>query len=210
MSAKAGRWATFVLATANRDKASEIRQVLSHAPFVLVERPSQVGEVDETGETLIENARLKAVTLAVATGLAALADDTGLEVAALDGAPGVYSARYAGEHASYNDNVAKLLRELTGAQDRNARFSTVALAWFPDGAEIVASASVEGRIATVPRGRGGFGYDPVFIPTEGDGRTFAEMTPGEKHSLSHRGRAFTLLGERLEEHLRERRAETAG
>jgi XTP/dITP diphosphohydrolase len=136
-----------------------------------------------------------------ATGYAAVADDTGLEVDALGGAPGVYSARYAGEGVTYADNVAKLLRELAalpdGGDERQARFRTVALAAFPDGTEVWAEGSVEGLILAEPRGSQGFGYDPVFVPRDGDGRSFAEMGADEKHAISHRGRAFRALAERL-------------
>src|SRR5581483_4795556 len=134
-----------------------------------------------------------AVAICDATGLPAVADDTGLEVESLGGAPGVRSARYAGEHASYDDNVLKLLDalvELPDPEERRARFRTVALVRFPDGREVVASGEVDGMIALGPVGERGFGYDPVFVPDEGDGRTFAEMTNAEKHALSHRGRAF--------------------
>ena len=155
--------------------------------------------MDETGDTLEANARLKAVALCDATGLAALADDTGLEVDALGGAPGVRSARFAGDDVTDADNVNKLLdvlREVPPA-DRTARFATVAIARFPDGREIAAIGTVEGTIATDPRGAGGFGYDPVFSPVEGDGRTFAEMSAAEKHAVSHRGRAFRTLADGL-------------
>jgi XTP/dITP diphosphohydrolase len=190
-----------VLATANRDKAEEIRAVLRDAgvDIELRPRPADVPDVDETGATLEENARLKAVALCAATGLPAVADDTGLEVDALDGAPGVHSARFAGDDATYADNVARLLQELGRVPDapRTARFTTVALARWPDGHEVAAIGAVEGVIAHVPRGREGFGYDPVFIPAEGDGRTFAEMAPAEKHRVSHRGRAFRTLADGL-------------
>jgi XTP/dITP diphosphohydrolase len=190
-----------VLATANPDKAEEIRFVLRGAGLDvdLVPRPAGVPEVDETGETLEENARLKAVALCDATGLAAVADDTGLSVDALFGAPGVYSARFAGEHATYADNVAKLLRELRDVPgpERTARFTTVALARWPDGREVAAIGDVEGTIGGEARGDGGFGYDPLFVPVEGDGRTFAEMTAAEKHRVSHRGRAFRTLADGL-------------
>jgi XTP/dITP diphosphohydrolase len=184
-----------VLATANRDKAREIADVLS--AFELVSRPNEVPDVDETADTLEGNARLKAEALCEATGEAAVADDTGLEVEALDGQPGVYSARFAGPDATYADNVAKLLTELDGVENRRARFRTVALVRFPDGGEVVAEGAVDGLIATVPRGADGFGYDPVFIPDGGDGRTFAEMTLAEKQAVSHRGRAFEALAELL-------------
>ena len=168
-------------------------------PVELLPRPADVGEVDETGETLEDNARLKADALCAATGLAALADDTGLEVDALGGAPGVRSARFAGHDVTYSDNVAKLLEVMAQVApgDRTARFSTVAIARFPDGREIAAIGTVEGTIATEARGHGGFGYDPVFTPDEGDGRTFAEMSAAEKHSVSHRGRAFVALARSL-------------
>jgi XTP/dITP diphosphohydrolase len=184
-----------VLASANPDKAREIADILDG--HELVPRPADLPDVDETGDTLEENARLKAVALVEATGEAAVADDTGLEVSALDGAPGVYSARYAGEGATYADNVAKLLAALEGMADRRARFRTVALARFPDGREVVAEGVVDGTISTAARGDAGFGYDPLFVPDEGDGRTFAEMTPEEKHAVSHRGRAFRSLSEAL-------------
>jgi XTP/dITP diphosphohydrolase len=181
----------FVLASANKDKAAEIAAILDD--FDLLPRPDDVPDVDETGDTLEENARLKAWALVNATGKAAVADDTGLEVDALDGAPGVYSARYAGEHATYADNVQKLWQAMIGASTRTARFRTVALAAFPDGAEVVAHGVVEGRIADDPVGDQGFGYDPLFIPDGGDGRTFAQMTRAEKEQVSHRGRAFRAL-----------------
>lgn len=193
----AGPHATrYVLATANPDKAAEIAEILGDS-VDLLPRPGDVPEVDETGETLEENARLKARALVQATGEAAVADDTGLEVDALGGAPGVFSARYAGEDATYLDNVNKLVEALEGALDRRARFRTVAMACFPDGTEVVASGTVEGSITLGPRGDAGFGYDPVFAPGEGDGRTFAEMSPPEKHAVSHRGRAFRALAQAL-------------
>ncbi len=190
-----------VLATANPDKAAEIRAVLHDAgvDVELLPRPADVPEVDETGVTLEDNARLKAVALCEATGLPAVADDTGLEVDALGGAPGVFSARYAGEDATYADNVEKVLGALVGveAAARTARFSTVALARWPDGREVAAIGAVEGVIATEARGDAGFGYDPLFVPVEGDGRTFAEMSAEEKHRVSHRGRAFRTLADGL-------------
>jgi XTP/dITP diphosphohydrolase len=191
----------FILATANADKAAEVREILAEAlgEVELVPRPTTVPEVEEDGDTLEANARLKAVALAEATGEAAIADDTGLEVDALGGAPGVFAARFAGEHATYADNVAKVLTELAGVEParRTARFRTVALARFPDGSEVVASGEVEGSIALERRGSGGFGYDPVFVPAGGGGRSFGEMTPDEKHAISHRGRAFRALASAL-------------
>jgi XTP/dITP diphosphohydrolase len=191
-----------VLASANPDKVAEIAAVLEDALEVdLVPRPAEVPDVVEDGETLLDNARLKARALVAATGLPAVADDTGLEVAPLGGAPGVYSARYAGENVEYADNVAKLLAELgrlpDDGGDRRARFRTVALAAFPDGTEVWAEGVVDGVIAGEARGSAGFGYDPVFVPAEGGGRTFAEMTSDEKHAISHRGRAFRSLATAL-------------
>jgi XTP/dITP diphosphohydrolase len=184
-----------VLATANPDKAREIADALSG--FDLVPRPDDVPDVDETADTLEGNARLKAEAICRATGEAAVADDTGLEVAALNGRPGVYSSRFAGPGATYADNVAKLLVELDGVDNRRARFRTVALARFPDGTEVLADGTVDGHIAIKARGDEGFGYDPVFVPDEGDGRTFAEMTLSEKQAISHRGRAVRALADKL-------------
>jgi len=194
-----------VLASANPDKVKEIVSVLGQVLSVeLVARPADVPDVVEDAATLAGNARLKAQALVAATGVAAVADDTGLEVDALGGDPGVYSARYAGEGATYADNVEKLLRELTlrsgDGGTRAARFKTVALAVFPDGREVYAEGTVEGCIAAAPRGTQGFGYDPVFVPSAaegGDGRTFAEMSASEKDAVSHRGRAFRALAAKL-------------
>ena len=182
-----------VLATANPDKVSEITEVLGGL-VDLDSRPEGLPDILEDGDTLEANARLKALAVCEATGRAAVADDTGLEVDALDGAPGVHSARFAGDDASYADNLDRLLTELDGIPDgrRTARFKTVALVRYPDGREVMATGIVEGTIAGRPSGAAGFGYDPVFVPVEGDGRTFAEMGD-EKHSLSHRGRAFRTL-----------------
>jgi XTP/dITP diphosphohydrolase len=190
-----------VLATSNPDKGAEIVALVAETVgdrVDLVARPSGVGEVEESGTTLEDNARLKAVALVEATGLPAIADDTGLEVDALGGAPGVFSSRYSGEHASYDDNVAKLLAELeaigaVGPEARRARFRTVAMACFPGGREVVAHGVVEGTIAEGRRGSGGFGYDPVFVPDGSDGRTYAEMSSAEKNARSHRARAFRAL-----------------
>jgi len=184
-----------VLATANPDKAREIADALPR--FELVPRPAGVPDVDESADTLEGNARLKAQALCAATGEPAVADDTGLEVEALDGRPGVHSSRFAGPHATYADNVAKLLADLEGVENRRARFRTVALVCFPDGREVAAEGTVDGMITTEARGDEGFGYDPVFVPDEGDGRTFAEMTLSEKQAVSHRGRAFRALAEAL-------------
>ena len=190
-----------VLATANPEKAAEINAALADVDIELVPRPSNVPDVDETGTTLVANARLKADALCIATGLPALADDTGLEIDALGGGPGVYSARFAGPNATYSDNVERVLTEMTEARraSRTARFRTVLVLAWPDGREIVASGVVEGVITDEPHGGQGFGYDPIFRPAGGKGRTFAEMTRAEKQQLSHRGRALRALAEQLRE-----------
>jgi XTP/dITP diphosphohydrolase len=181
-------------ATANPHKLAEMAAILG--PHVaLLPRPATVPDIVEDGATLEANARLKAVTIRDGAGGASIADDTGLEVAALDGAPGVHSARYAGPSADSAANVAKLLGALAGVGEpgRTARFRTVVVVAWADGSESVATGVVEGTIATAPRGQGGFGYDPVFVPRDGDGRTFAEMTDAEKNAISHRGRALAAL-----------------
>ena len=186
-----------VLATANPHKAAEIEALLPSWVEV-VPRPADLRDVEETAETLEGNALLKARAVGEAAGEPAVADDTGLEVQALDGRPGVWAARYAGPGATYAENVAKLLTELQGVPPpRRARFRTVAAVWFPDGREVLSEGAVEGTIAEAARGSAGFGYDPVFVPDRGDGRTFAEMTPEEKQAVSHRGRAFRALAEVL-------------
>lgn len=200
---------TVVIASANQYKVDEIVAILEPllAPRVaLIPRPTAIGEIDETGDSLETNAWLKATAVAAATGLPALADDTGLEVDALDGAPGVYSARYAGAHASVEENVAKLLAALDGVTGRTARFRTAAVVLFPGGRSISASGTVEGRIGLDRRGSLGFGYDPVFVP-DGGSRTFAELSAEEKHAISHRGRAFRALATCLLESLDDRETE---
>ena len=186
-----------VVASANPDKVEEISAVLSDL-VTLIPRPKEVPEVIEDGETLEDNARLKAQAILKATGLPSLSDDTGLSVDVLGGEPGVRSARYSGEEATYQDNVDKLLHNLNGVppRQRTARFQTVAMICYPDGSEIIATGVVEGTISESRKGDGGFGYDPVFIPYEGDGLTFAEMGE-EKHLISHRGRALRNLMEML-------------
>jgi XTP/dITP diphosphohydrolase len=196
---------TLVVATANPDKAAEIAAIMQEAlgdAIEILPRPEDMPDVVEDGETLVENARLKARAVLGWTETAALADDTGLEVDALDGAPGVYSARFAGEGATYEENVAKLLAELervgaTTPEQRRAHFKTVVLIRFPDGSELSSEGSIEGTISTEPRGTNGFGYDPVFVPDDADGRTLAEMSADEKHARSHRGWALRFLAQQL-------------
>jgi len=188
-----------VLSTANEHKADEIQRVLEGFDVELLPRPLDVADVDETADTLEGNALLKARTLTSATGEAAIADDTGLFVDALGGRPGVYSARYAGERASYDENVAKILRELSGVGDarRSAFFRTVIAVTYPDGASWFVEGVLEGTILTSPRGHGGFGYDPVFAPRSLGGTSLAELAPAEKDAISHRGRALRAFAERL-------------
>jgi XTP/dITP diphosphohydrolase len=187
---------TVVCASANPDKVAEIEELLDGL-VELVPRPPDVPDVVEDADTLVGNARLKAAAIVAATGQAAVADDTGLEVRALGGRPGVRSARYAGEQATHADNRALLLRELAGAADRSATFRTVVVLQWPDGSELVVDGTCPGTIAIAERGDRGWGYDPLFVPDEGDGRTFAEMTSAEKHAVSHRGRAFRALVDAL-------------
>jgi XTP/dITP diphosphohydrolase len=180
-----------VIASRNDDKVTEIESVLTNAGLAdTVVRGLDWPEVDETGSTLEENALLKARVVAEVTGLPALGDDTGLEVAALDGRPGVRTARYAGEFATYEDNYRKLLVEMNGIESREASFRTVVAMVFPDGSEFVASGQLDGVIATEPRGSFGFGYDPVF---EVAGKTLGEIREDEKNKMSHRARALRSL-----------------
>jgi len=187
-----------VSATANPDKFIEIAEILP-AQIELLPRPTDIPDVVEDANDLEGNARLKADAIMEATGLAAIADDTGLEVDALQGAPGVHSARFAGDSATYEENVAKLLKSLetVAIENRTARFRTVALIVWPDGTETIAHGVVEGRITENPIGELGFGYDAVFCPNEGRGKTFGEMANSEKNLISHRGRALRLLSEKL-------------
>ncbi|TRZ82772.1 MAG: RdgB/HAM1 family non-canonical purine NTP pyrophosphatase [Actinobacteria bacterium] len=186
-----------VCASANSHKVAEIFDLMGGV-LDLVARPTDLGETQETESTLVGNARLKAAAVCCATGLPALADDTGLEVDALNGAPGVLTARFAGVGATDAQNRAKLLNELLG-KPRTARFRTIALLLFTNGREIIAQGVCEGLIAESQRGERGFGYDAVFIPSLGDGRTFAEMSIEDKHLLSHRGLAFRSLAKSLED-----------
>lgn len=188
-----------LLASNNADKAGEIRVLLAEVRGLeLVDRPAHLPEPVEDGATLLDNARIKARAVVDATGEPAVSDDTGLEVEALGGDPGVLTARYAGQDATYEDNWRKLLAELGDRVDRRARWRTVALVAWPDGSETWAEGTCEGAIAARASGNAGFGYDPVFVPDEGDGRTFAELEPDEKNAVSHRGRAFRALGRLLE------------
>ena len=181
-----------VLATHNRGKMEEMSAILGHLPVELLALDAfpEIGDIPETGNTLKENAFIKAETVHRLTGLPALADDTGLEVDALNGAPGIYSARYAGADATFDDNCQKMLKELHGipVERRTARFRTV-IAFVNGGKKEWVEGVAEGRIIEKKRGIGGFGYDPIFYypPLR---KTFAELDSVEKNSISHRGKAL--------------------
>ena len=184
-----------VVASKNPDKIVEIEEVLAGTGLVgEIVRGMEWPDVEETGETLEENALLKARAVMSNVGLPAVADDTGLEVAALDGAPGVRTARFAGPSASYDDNVSHLLLQLEGVDDRRARFRTAVALVMPDGEELVVDGFLDGLISREPRGTGGFGYDPIF---EVGGRTLSEMGMDEKNTLSHRASALRSLARAL-------------
>ncbi len=181
-----------LFATHNDHKLSEVRAILGSAVEVISLRDIQdFEEIPETGETLESNALQKARTVFARHGLSCFADDTGLEVSVLDGAPGVYSARYAGPEHDSRVNMSKLLTEMQGQSDRSARFRTV-VALILDGTEYLFDGEVKGEILDTPAGSEGFGYDPVFRP-EGYGVSFAEMSPEVKNSISHRARAVAAL-----------------
>ena len=179
-----------VLASGNVHKARELGRLLEGWEV----ETFAGGLPEETGETFVENARLKARHVHAALGGAewVLADDSGIEAAALQGAPGVRSARYAGEDATDEQNLAKLIGALAGSDDRRVRYVAELVAIAPDGGEVTARGELTGTLAAAPRGTGGFGYDPAFVP-DGETRTVAEMSPGEKDAISHRARAARAL-----------------
>lgn len=188
-----------LLATNNRHKVEEISAILADVGdlelVTLAEVADDIPEPIEDGTTLEENAWIKAKEIHDATGLPVVADDTGLEVTALDGAPGVHSARYAGDDASYADNCRKLLDALDGAKDRTARFRTV-VCYVDELRVLFAEGEIRGAITSGESGENGFGYDPIFAP-EGDSKTFAEMSDDEKNRVSHRGRAVRAFAETI-------------
>jgi XTP/dITP diphosphohydrolase len=186
-----------VMASRNRHKVRELAGLL--APHTLEPLPDSVQLPPEDGETFADNALIKARAAAAATGAPALADDSGIVVAALADAPGVRSARYAGEAAGDEENLRKLLEEMAGERDRRAAYVCVLALVEPDGSERLFEGRCEGRLADVPRGTGGFGYDPAFVPDDLDGpeRTMAEIGPAEKGAISHRGRAARSLAAAL-------------
>ena len=185
-----------VCASANPHKVEELARMLP-SWVDLVARPSDIGDIDEDAPTLEGNAIIKAVEIANHASEWAISDDTGLEVEALNGAPGVRSARFAGEHATDEENCALLLAKLIGATNRSARFRTVVALVSSKGDIHFVGGECAGTIAESERGDGGFGYDSLFIPADGDGRTFAEMTGPEKDAVSHRGRALAQVPELL-------------
>ena len=184
-----------VVASKNPDKVMEIESILTHEGIVdEIVTGLSWPDVDETEATLEGNALLKARAVAAATGLPSLADDTGLEVTALGGEPGVHTARFSGPSATYQDNVEKMLAALMGVVDRRATFRTVVALVWPDGTEITAEGRLEGQIASEARGAFGFGYDPIF---EVEGATLAELGLEEKAGMSHRARAVRALSESI-------------
>ncbi|MEI8241611.1 MAG: RdgB/HAM1 family non-canonical purine NTP pyrophosphatase [Actinomycetota bacterium] len=185
-----------VSASANPHKVEEIAAILEGLVH-LVPRPADVPDVVEDAGTLEGNARLKAAAICRATNEAAVSDDTGLFVEALGGEPGVETAYYAGPHATYAQNRAKLLHSLDGVTDRRAVFRTVVMVVRADGTELSVEGNCPGTIATEERGERGFGFDPLFIPDDGDGRTFSQMSDAEKNAISHRARAFHALVDAL-------------
>jgi XTP/dITP diphosphohydrolase len=186
-----------VLASRNAHKVRELGDLL--APHELVALPPDVELPPETGETFADNAILKARAAAEATGRPAIADDSGIEVAVLGGAPGVRSARFAGEGATDEENLAKLLREVPAGGDRRVAYACVLAYATPSGGLALFEGRCEGELALEPRGSGGFGYDPAFVPAgTGGGRTMAELSPVEKDAISHRGRAARAFLEWLE------------
>jgi len=190
------------IASRNPGKIREIKQICADWPVrwvVADEDDREWPEVDETGQTYLDNALLKAREVSRALAMPCVADDSGIEVDALDGRPGPRSARFAGNEATDEENLLLLIESIRAdGVLRTARYVCVAATAWPDGREIHAEARCEGTLITQRRGSEGFGYDPVFVPLEGDGRTMAEMSPAEKDAISHRGRAFRALRDALE------------
>ena len=190
-----------IIATKNKGKAKEFAEILAPLGFevkTLLDLPS-APDIEETGETFVENALLKAEEMAKRLGKTVIADDSGLEIDALDGRPGVYSARYAGEDKDDDANIRKVLQELDGVPDekRTARFRAVLAMVTPGKEPLIVEGTCEGMILSEKRGTNGFGYDPIFYVPE-KGKTMAEMTPEEKNSISHRGKAIQMLKEQIE------------
>jgi len=189
-----------LVATTNPGKIREISRILA-VPGVSILTPRDVNivlDVEENGQSFAENARIKASAWCKASGYPALADDSGLIVDALDGRPGVRSARFAGEHATDEENYMLLLESLKGVEDRRARFVCATALAFPDGEVVQARGEYEGRILEAPIGEEGFGYDPVFLDPA-SGRSFAQLSPEEKNDRSHRKRALVELKRKLQD-----------
>ena len=187
---------TYLLASNNAGKLREFREIFCEDRILSLQDMNLEIEVVEDGVTFEENARKKASEVAAASGLVTVADDSGLCVDALDGAPGVYSARYAGEGADDAARIRKLLSELRGETNRSARFVSVVVLCTPEGECILSRGECKGTILESPAGEGGFGYDPVFY-VEQFGKTFGQLTPEEKNSISHRGKAIRGLKEKI-------------
>ncbi len=192
-----------VLATKNKGKIKELKDLLKDFNLEIISLDKfsdKIGKIIEDGQSFFENAMKKAKTVAEKTGLLAIADDSGLEVDALKGRPGIYSARFAGENASDEENNQKLLEELKNIPEekRTARFKCVIVAYKPDGTWISVEGTCEGKITFAPRGNYGFGYDPIFQP-KGYDKTMAELTSEEKNKISHRGNALRKLKEKISE-----------
>ena len=187
-----------ISATANLHKYKEMQQILS-GKIELLPRPPEIPEIIEDAADLQGNARLKALGVMKATGMPAIADDTGLEVEILNGEPGVLSARYAGPGARSEDNIEKLLKELTDVPmvKRGARFRTIIVVLWPDKTFVTAEGIVSGKIALCPVRNSGFGYDSIFLPSEIPGKTFGEISDSEKNRISHRGRALKEIAKVL-------------
>jgi XTP/dITP diphosphohydrolase len=198
------------IASRNPGKVREILQICTDWPVEWVTDASAWPDVEETGSSYLENARLKAEAIGAAAGLAALAEDSGIEVDALGGAPGLRSARFAGEGATDAENLEQLVARIRGASaaDRTARYRCVAVCTLPDGSEIWAEGTCQGRLILEPRGTGGFGYDPIFVPAGEErsagavaglapARTMAQLTDAEKNAISHRGKALRALRDKL-------------
>lgn len=196
---------TFFIATKNRKKLEEIMRILKPLGISAIceaDLDGQLEDVEETGATFAENAMLKAEAGCRATGMPSVADDSGLMVDWLGGAPGVYSKRYSGEDGSDERNIEKLLKALEGVPEteRTAHFVSSICAVWPDGRTLQAEGSCDGIIAQSPSGSGGFGYDPVFLH---NGVSFAELSAGEKDAVSHRGKALNMFKEKLEKMMKE-------
>jgi XTP/dITP diphosphohydrolase len=192
---------TIAIASRNPGKIREIRAICAEWPvrwITATDHPGSWPAVEETSETYLDNALLKAKAVAEALGVAAIADDSGIEVDTLGGAPGPRSARFAGPNAADEENLRRLIEAIASVpeDDRTARYRCVAALSLPEGPTVWAEGTCEGRLITEPRGTGGFGYDPVFIP-EGEKRTMAELPSAEKNRISHRARAFRALREKL-------------